>query len=140
MTSAIQASGVSQSTYQKIYSGSSLDFQDVLNLVQRNVPTHYIISALQSTEHVYRYSPQQLSTLKRAGAAPQLLNYLSETNGFYGQESAAALATATSQGKRPYRYSRWQLGAPFVDYDVPEVSTWYDSSYEESLYSPFSFD
>src|SRR5215470_9053888 len=68
LTAAVSSHGVDQSTYTKISQGWALDYDDVLDLVKRDVPTHIIISYLQSTQRAYNLSNAQLQGLKSAGA------------------------------------------------------------------------
>lgn len=138
ITAALSASGVSGATYDKVANGRKLNYNDILLLVEKGVPVHIVESYLQSTEAVYQLTQSQTSQLRSAGAAPQLLSYLGDTGGFYGtpvarrqSPSAPSYETTNSplyQDEQPFAYN-----APAVDY-------WYNSAYEESLYSPFSFD
>ena len=84
VATALSSRGVDQGTYTKVTQGSVLDYNDILNLLEKKVPTNIIISYLQSTRKAYDFSYSQLEGLKAAGATPQLLNYLTETQGFYG--------------------------------------------------------
>ncbi len=141
ITDALARSGVGGSTYAKVSNAKKLGFDDILNLVSKGVPAHIVESYLQSTQAVYRFSPTQLASLKNAGAAPQLLNYLAETGGFYAPSQDQASGN-TPRGEQKARYLNsplYQDEQPFA-YNAPEVDYWYNSAYEESLYSPFSFD
>jgi len=140
ITAALSARGVPDATYRKIAQGQALDYADIVSLVEKDVPTHIVVSYLQSTEKVYNFSCSQLKALKSDGAAPQLLNYLSETEGFYGHSTPASTArTQKHQNAEYYNSPLYQDEQPFA-YNAPEVDDWYDSGYEESLYSPFSMD
>lgn len=131
---------VPTSTVDKVAGGAVVDYNDILAMVQRGVPSHYIISYLQSTRKIYNFNYSQLQALKSAGATPQLLNYLTETQGFYGYAPGKAKSRSEKMQKDEYYNSPlYQDEAPFA-YDPPLIDTWYDSAYEESLYSPFSFD
>ncbi|MFZ4682165.1 MAG: hypothetical protein ACOYMS_06665, partial [Terrimicrobiaceae bacterium] len=89
---------------------------------------------------VYNFTYGQLQSLKAAGATPQLLNYLSETQGFYGVNTPKQKARLSGEQKRAYYNTPgYQDQQPFA-YNQPEIDDWYDSGYEESLYSPFSFN
>ena len=78
--------------------------------------------------------------MKAEGATPQLLNYLSETQGFYGYNTTASAQRIKKKQKDAYyRDSAYQNEQPFA-YNQPVVDGWYDSAYEESLYSPFSMN
>jgi len=140
ITGALSQSGVTGGTYSKVNSGETLDFEDILDLVQKGVPVHIIISYLQSTSAVYNFNNAQYAQLKQAGAAPQLLAYLGETDGFYAQTSPAQQARIKKlpPGQRT-NSPLYQDEQPFA-YNAPEVDYWYDSGYEESTYSPFSFN
>lgn len=140
LTAAVAARGVNSSTYTKIYNGRALGYQDIANLVEKDVPTQIIVNYLQSTEKVYNLSYSQLKSLRSMGASPQLLNYLSETEGFYGYNTAASKArTQKVQKDEYYNDPLYQDEQPFA-YNEPVIDDWYDSAYEESLYSPFSMD
>jgi hypothetical protein len=138
MAAALSSRGVEQSTYAKITRGSALDYDDILNLLKKDVPTHIIISYLQSTQRVYNLSYAQLQGLKTAGASPQLLNYLGETQGFYGVNTPRQKARLTGEQRRAYYDTPgYQAQQPF---STPMIDEWADPAFEESLYSPFSFN
>lgn len=140
IASAVSQSGVTGSTYGKVNGGDTLNFDDILNLVQKNVPPHIIVSYLESTRAVYNFNDAQYGELKQAGAAPQLLSYLGESTGFYGQTSPAQQARHKNQppGMRT-NSPLYQDEQPF-GYNQPVVDGFYDSAYSESTYSPFSFN
>jgi hypothetical protein len=137
ITQALTTAGVTGPTYAKMQAGEKLGYGDILVLVQARVPTHIIESYLQSTEAVYKFSPNQLTALEQAGATSQLVNYLSDTGGFYNPPAASSTAQSLTPSQRNSPLSQDQQ--PFA-YNAPEVDYWYNSAYEESLYSPFSFN
>jgi hypothetical protein len=140
VTSAASSRGVDAGTVLKMSQARALDFQDISNLVSKGVPTNTIVGYLNSTRKVYDLSYAQLAGLKSAGASAQLLNYLTETQGFYGNNSPKQKARmAKMQKDQYYNTPSYQNKAPFA-YNQPEIDDWYDSGYEESLYSPFSFN
>jgi len=140
LAASLSSRGVAQGTYDKVTQGQVLDYTDISNLVQKRVPTNTIVAYLESTRKVYDFNYAQLQGLKSLGATPQLLNYLTETQGFYGNNSARQKQRLAGEQKRAYFNSRgYQNQQPFA-YNYPEVDDWYDSAYEESLYSPFSFN
>jgi len=140
ITAALAAHNVNSATYTKIYNARPLNYDDIENLVEQKVPTQIIVNYLESTEKVYDLTYSQLASLKSAGASAQLLNYLSETQGFYGYNpTAAAAATKKRQKDAYYRDQYYQDEQPFA-YNEPVVDGWYDSGYEESIYSPFSMN
>ena len=108
------------------------------NLIAKNVPTHIIIGYLQSTRKTYDFSYSQLQALKAAGATPQLLNYLTETQGFYGVNTPKQAKRLSGEQRRAYYNTPgYQTQGPF---STPLIEEWADPGYEESLYSPFSFN
>ncbi|MBN8710948.1 MAG: hypothetical protein BGO12_00830 [Verrucomicrobia bacterium 61-8] len=140
ITSAVSSRGVNSGTYLKMSHGQVLDYDDILNLVQKDVPSNIIVGYLASTRKVYDFNTAQLQGLKSAGASPQVINFLSESQGFYGKTTPAQVArTKGEQADRYYRTPYYQDEQPFA-YNAPIVDDWYDSGYEESLYSPFSFN
>jgi hypothetical protein len=137
VAAALSARRVDQSTQTKVRQGWALDYDDILNLVEKKVPTHIIISYLQSTQRSYNLTNSQLDDLKAEGATTQLLNYLAETDGFYGVSSPRR-TRLTGEERRAYLGPQgYQSQQPF---STPLIDEWTDPGYEESLYSPFSFD
>lgn len=140
ISSTISSRGVDPGTALKMNNGQVLDYQDIQNLVNRGVPSNIIVAYLTSTRKVYDLSYSQLANLKAAGASPQVLNYLTETQGFYGNNSPKQKAKMAKMQKDQYFNSPYyQNEQPFA-YNPPVIDDWYDSAYEESLYSPFSFN
>jgi hypothetical protein len=138
VVTALSSRGVEQTTVSKVTQGWSLDYGDIVNLVQRDVPTHIIVSYLQSTQKAYNLSNAQLQGLRSVGASPQLLNYLTETEGFYGVNTSRKAGRLTGEARRAYLNTPgYQAQQPF---GTPVLDEWVDPGYEESLYSPFSFN
>ncbi|MFV0337038.1 MAG: hypothetical protein ACK5LK_02170 [Chthoniobacterales bacterium] len=138
LVQSIAQAGATGDVLTKIQSGSRLDYDDIYQLVSEKVPTHMIESYLQSTEASYQFSPAQLARLRSAGASSQLLSYLQNSEGFYHPRRQAA---ARSQGQ-PGAYLNTPLAQdrePFA-YSEPMVDDFYNSAYEESLYSPFNMN
>ena len=138
VTSAVSAHGVVGGTYEKMMRGGALNYDDLAQLVQHKVPSNIIVGYLRSTECVYNFSYEQLQQVRHLGASPQVLNYLTETKGFYGNN------TTPLKGSKIPKYIRTnsmlnQDKQPFF-YNEPIIDDWYDSAYEESCYSPFSFN
>jgi hypothetical protein len=138
ITSAVAAANVNKATYDKIYNAQALDYADIGNLVSAHVPSHIIVGYLRCTQRVYNFSYSQLASLKSEGAKPHLLNYLTETQGFYGNNSPAKSGQKVPSDVK-YNTQLNQDKQPFA-YDAPLVDDWYDSAYTESCYSPFSFN
>jgi hypothetical protein len=140
ISAALSSHGVNQGTYDKVVNGQVLDYDDIKTLVQQDVSSNVIVAYLTSTRKVYDFTFAQLQGLKSAGASPQVLNYLTETQGFYGVNTPKQTARVKNEQKRAYFNSPgYQNQQPFA-YNQPAIDGWYDSGYEESLYSPFSFN
>ncbi len=138
ITAAVAASHVNQGTYNKVFNAQPLDYADITALVQGHVASHIIVGYLRSTQRVYNFSYEQLGDLKAAGAKPHLLNYLTETQGFYGNNRPVKSGWKVSKDVRDNSKLN-QDKQPFF-YNAPAVDDWYDSAYTESSYSPFSFN
>jgi hypothetical protein len=137
--SAATSRSVSALTTSKMSAGAKLDFFDIRNLVTSGVPDDKIIAYLNSTRQVCSFSTSEMAALKSAGADAQLLAFLSNTRGFYGRSPAPQNA-AGPRSPGQYTNSRlYQDEQPFA-YNEPAIDGFYDSGYEESLYSPFSFN
>ncbi len=137
---SLSAKGVAPSTAAKMQNAHPLEFQDILELVKKGVPASTIVGYLESTQKVYNFGPVQLQALQQAGAPAQLINYLQETQGFYGRTTPAQSSrVAKQQNAAYYNTPLYQDQQPFA-YNAPIVDDFYDSGYEESLYSPFSFN
>ncbi len=141
--SAATSRGVAPSTTSKMSNAQSLAFGDILNLVSKGVPDATIEAYLASTRQVCRFSTEQISKLRSAGASQALLSYLGDTSGFYDPRQPAPGAIARKAASGPagqYMNTRgYQNQQPFA-YNEPAIDGFYDSGYEESLYSPFSFN
>jgi hypothetical protein len=138
ITAAVSAGHVNKTTYDKVANAQVLDYDDIKALVQGHVPSHIIVGYLRSTQHVYDFSYTELAGLREAGAKPHLLNYLTETQGFYGNNQPAKPGNRVP-GDVKYNTKLNQDKQPFF-YNAPVVDGWYDSAYTESSYSPFSFN
>ena len=138
ITAAVTSANVNKFTSDKISNAQPLDYGDIKNLVTKHVPSHIIVGYLRSTQRVYDFSSAQLGGLKAAGAKPHLINYLSETQGFYANSSSRRSGRNIPQDVRDNSKLN-QDKQPFF-YNAPIVDDWYDSAYTESCYSPFSFN
>lgn len=137
--SAATTRGVASSTTSKMSSGSKLDASDIRNLVTSNVPDETIIAYLNSTREVCNFSASEMSSLKAAGADAQLLSFLSNTQGFYGRRPVPPNGPAMHPSGEVTNSRGYQNEQPFA-YNEPAIDGFYNSGYEESLYSPFSFN
>jgi hypothetical protein len=129
---------VAADTVAKMSAAEKLGFGDILNLVRKGVPSQTIIAYLNSTKGTMPFSAAQRDELKAAGADEPLLAFLSEERGFYAKHPAPRSRAMAPAGQ--YTNSRgYQNEQPFA-YNEPAVDGFFDSSYEDSLYSPFSFN
>jgi hypothetical protein len=138
--SAATSRGVAQSTEEKMSNARALDLDDLENLVSKGVPSQTIIDYLTSIRQSFRYSSGHLADLQSDGADQQLLAYLRESSGFYNSSAAPRTAGHAQEPAGQYTNSRgYQDEQPFA-YNEPAIDGFYNSAYEESLYSPFSFN
>jgi len=137
--SAATSRGVAASTTSKMSAGEKLDFFDIRSLVTSGVPDDKIIAYLNSTRQVCNFSASEMSALKSAGADAQLMAFLSETRGFYGHSPAPRSGPAMRPAGQYTNSRAYQDEQPFA-YNEPAIDGFYNSGYEESLYSPFSFN
>lgn len=138
--SAATSRGVAQSTSDKMSAARPLDFSDLENLVSRGVPSSTIIAYLNSVRETPNLSASQLDTLEQTGADSQLTAFLRESGSFALRSSPSSPSQASREPAGQYTNSRaYQDEQPFA-YNEPAIDGFYDSGYEESLYSPFSFN
>jgi hypothetical protein len=140
VTNALAAHGVKGVVAAKVANAEPLDYGDIETLVRAGVPSGIVESYLQSTQRTYNFSNDQLKTLQAAGAGSQLLNYLEDGGNFYGNSPKRGAGSGPAeQNARRVNSPLYQDEQPFA-YNAPAVDYWYNSAYEESLYSPFSFN
>ena len=139
--SAATSHGVPSTTTSKMESAGKLNFTDLQNLVSRGVSSATVMAYLNSVEEVIHLAPDQLATLKSEGADSQLLAYLEGSQNYYGRSTGpAGRPASTNAPAGSATNSRlYQDEQPFA-YNEPAIDGFYDSGYEESLYSPFSFN
>lgn len=140
VTSVVRDHQVAPQTSSKVDHGQHLDYNDITNLVKGRVPTYIIVGYLRSTEATYHFTYRQLRHLRAMGATRELVNYLSETEGFYGSHKILSSGSAFKTPKYIRDNSILNQDQQPFFYNEPIVDDWYDSSYEESCYSPFSFN
>ncbi len=124
--------GVSALTVDKVREGLPLSVSQVAEAAGKGVPGPGLVSYMQSTRKAYNLSNADISTLRAAGTPAPVINYMQRSYNFYGKGSHAV-----PQNHPYYTDDRYNLEAPFA-YAPPEVDTFFNSGYEESLYSPFS--
>lgn len=109
--------------------------------MSRGVPSSTILSYLDSVEEVIKLSPEEINALKSEGADSQLIAYLEGSQNYYGRPAGhvARAASTSAPAGAATNSPLYQDEQPFA-YNEPAVDGFYDSGYEESLYSPFSFN
>lgn len=138
--SAATSRGVAASTSDKMSAARPLDFNDLENLVSKGVPSSTIIAYLDSVRETPNLSPAQLEALRQAGADTQLTSFLRESPNFALRSKPSSPYAASRAPAGQYTNSPgYQNEQPFA-YNEPAIDGFYDSGYEESLYSPFSFN
>ena len=131
--------GVPETTTLKVRDGMPLSVADVAASAKAGVPGPGLVSYMQSTRKAYNLSNADLASLRAAGTPGPVVSYMQRSYNFYGKG-----ANAVDQS-HPYfateNYDRYggAIKAPFA-YAPPQIDTFFNSGYEESLYSPFSFD
>ena len=131
---AFSSRGVSQETLFKVRNGLPLSVAQVAESAQKGVPGPGLVSYMQSTRKAYNLSNADLAQLRSAGTPPQVINYMQRSAGFYARGPKAV------DQKHPYfTDDRYNLEAPFA-YAPPQADTFFNSAYEDNLYTPFSYE
>ena len=131
--------GIPQETSLKVREGLPLNVADVAASARAGVPGPGLVSYMQSTRKAYNLSNADLAQLRAAGTPAPVITYMRRSYDFYGKGP-----NAVDQG-HPYfsaeNYNRYggNVNAPFA-YAPPQADTFFNSAYEDNLYSPFSFD
>ena len=131
--------GIPQETAFKVREGLPLSVADVAASARAGVPGPGLVSYMQSTRKAYNLSNADLARLRAAGTPAPVVNYMRRSYEFYGKgPNAVDQSHPYFSGENYNRYGG-NVNAPFA-YAPPAVDTFFDSSYEDNLYSPFSFD
>ncbi|MEY3480040.1 MAG: hypothetical protein RIQ71_815 [Verrucomicrobiota bacterium] len=126
--------GVPQETVFKVRDGMPLSVADVATSAKAGVPGPGLVSYMQSTRKAYNLSNADLSTLRSAGTPAPVINYMQRSYELYTKGPKAV-----DQSHPYFTDGRNNIEAPFA-YAPPQIDTFFNSGYEESLYSPFSND
>lgn len=129
---------VSDETVFKVREGLPLSVAQVAECAQKGVPGPGLVSYMQSTRKAYNLSNADIATLRKAGTPAPVINYMQRSYNYYTKGPKAA------DQSHPYfateNYNRYGgIKAPFA-YAPPQADTFFNSAYEDDLYSPFSFD
>jgi len=135
---AFSSRGVSSATVFKVREGLPLSVNQVAESAEKGVPGPGLVSYMQSTRKAYNLSNADIAKLRSAGTPAPVIDYMRRSYSLYGKGP-----NAVDQG-HPYfsgeNYNRYggNVNAPFA-YAPPQADTFFNSAYEENLYSPFSF-
>ena len=124
--------GVSEETILKVRSGLPLSVAQIAECAQKGVPGPGLVSYMESTRKAYNLSNADLNTLRSAGTPAPVINYMQRSYELYTKGP-----NAVAQNHPYFTDDRNEIEAPFA-YAPPQVDTFFNSGYEESLYSPFS--
>ena len=131
---AFDSRGVSDATLLKVRNGLPLTVGQVAEASQKGVPGPGLISYMQSTRKAYNLSNADIATLRTAGTPAPVINYMQRSYSYFTSGPKAV------NQKHPYfNEERYQLQAPFA-YEPPMADTFFNSAYEDNLYSPFSYE
>ena len=123
---------VSSATLLKVRNGLPLTVGQVAESAQKGVPGPGLVSYLQSTRKAYNLSNADIATLRAAGTPAPVIDYMRRSYNLYTKGPKAV------NQKHPYfSDERYNLEAPFA-YEPPMADTFFNSAYEDNLYSPFS--
>ena len=131
--------GVSSETLFKVREGLPLSVPQVAEAARKGVPGPGLVSYMESTRKAYNLSNADIATLKAAGTPAPVINYMQRSYGYFTKGPKAV------DQRHPYfateNYNRYggAIKAPFA-YAPPQVDTFFNSAYEENLYSPFSYE
>jgi hypothetical protein len=131
--------GIPQETAFKVREGLPLSVADVAASAKAGVPGPGLVSYLQSTRKAYNLSNADLAQLRAAGTPAPVINYMRRSYDFYGKGPNAVDQSHPYFAAENYNRYGGNVNAPFA-YAPPLADTFFNSGYEESLYSPFSFD
>jgi hypothetical protein len=131
--------GIPQETSFKVREGLPLSVADVAASAQAGVPGPGLVSYMQSTRKAYNLSNADLARLRAAGTPAPVITYMRRSYDFYGKGPNAVDQSHPYFSAENYNRYGGNVNAPFA-YAPPQADTFFNSAYEDNLYSPFSFD
>lgn len=131
--------GVSSETQFRVREGFPLTVSQVAESAQAGVPGPGLVSYMQSTRKAYNLSNADIAKLRAAGTPPEVITYMQRSYHFYTKGPDAVAQDHPYFSTEDYNRYGGAIKAPFA-YAPPQIDTFFDSGYEESLYSPFSFN
>lgn len=131
---AFASRGVSDATLLKVRNGLPLTVGQVAEASKKGVPGPGLVSYMESTRKAYNLSNSDIATLRAAGTPAPVIKYMQRSYGYFTSGPKAV------NQKHPYfNEERYQLEAPFA-YEPPIADTFFNSAYEDDLYTPFSYE
>lgn len=128
----LQAMGIDSRTYAKIVNHRVLTYDDIYGLVKKGVPGPVILTYIKSTKAPYNLTDDQLDQLVDANAAPQLVNYLGQSQGFFEATERSQTGGAGKWKDNPYFADPYFMGpAPFGYYYPAE---WFDPEWVGAVF------
>ena len=131
--------GIPQETSFKVREGLPLSVADVAASARAGVPGPGLVSYMQSTRKAYNLSNADLAQLRAAGTPAPVITYMRRSYDFYGKGPNAVDQSHPYFSAENYNRYGGNVNAPFA-YAPPQADTFFNSAYEDNLYSPFSFD
>ncbi len=131
--------GVSSETVFKVRDGLPLSVTQVAEAAQKGVPGPGLVNYMQSTRKAYNLSNADIAKLKAAGTPAPVINYMQRSYDYYTKGPKAVDQTHPYFATENYNRYGGAVKAPFA-YAPPQADTFFNSAYEDNLYSPFSYE
>lgn len=135
---AFASRGVSGETVFQVREGLPLSVSQVAESAQKGVPGPGLVSYMQSTRKAYNLSNTDIAKLRAAGTPAPVITYMQRSYELYGKGPNAVPQNHPYFSGQNYSSYGGNVNAPFA-YAPPQADTFFNSAYEENLYSPFSF-
>ncbi len=129
--------GVSDETIFKVRDGMPLSVGQVAECAKKGVPGPGLVSYMESTRKAYNLSNADIAALRKAGTPAPVINYMQRSYGYYTKGPKAADQSHPYFATENYNRYGGAVKAPFA-YAPPQADTFFNSAYEDDLYSPFS--
>lgn len=136
---AFTSRGVSEEVALKVREGMPLSAGQVAEAAQKGVPGPGLVSYMQSTRKAYNLSNADIAKLRQAGTPAPVINYMQRSYNYYGKGPKAADQSHPYFATENYNRYGGAIKAPFA-YAPPQADTFFNSAYEDNLYSPFSYE
>lgn len=128
--------GIPPVVADKVRDGAPLAVEDVAACAKAGVPGPGLVSYMQGTRKAYNLTRADLAKLRAAGTPEPVINYMRRSQGYYAKGPKAVNQNHPYFATENY-HRHGDIRAPFA-YAPPQIATFFNTGYEESLYSPFS--